>query len=827
VSARLRATPEARSSSVPTTPQARLEAWFRSRQWKVQPFQRAVWLAWKQGRSGLLHAPTGSGKTLAVWGAALLHAAQRKREKSAPRLKLLWITPLRALATDTLQNLRDPLDALGLAWQVGMRTGDSGTRERRLARQGKLDALITTPESLALLLSYDDTAPMLAGLDGIIVDEWHELLGSRRGVLLELCIARLRKLAPGLRTWGLSATLGNLDEALATLVPQDPTALLVRGTTRRSLRIETLLPREGERFPWSGHLGLRQLPRVLDAILAARTTLLFTNTRAQAELWHQALQSIWPDEPTQLALHHGSIDRKLRRDAEDAVRAGTLRCVIATSSLDLGVDFAAVDQVIQIGSPKGIARLLQRAGRSGHRPGVASRLLCVPTNALELVEFAAVRDALARNRIEPRRPLRLSLDVLAQHLVTRAVGGGFTSDEALAEARSTHAFADLSATHWQALLDFVVRGGEALQHYPDYRRVEHDPDDVYRVHDRRIAFKHRLSIGTITSDGSVRVQFLRGGDLGTVEELFVARLKPGDRFLFAGRCVELVALKDMTAKVKAAKQPNATVPRWMGGRMPLSTELAATMRELLESGRRDAPEVQAVASLLDLQVQLSALPQSGALLSEVLALREGTHVFLYPFAGRLVHEGLAALIAARWGRRDPNSFSYAVNDYGLVIVAAARVAVDEALLRSLLTPDGLLEDVLASLNLAELAKRQFRDIARVAGLLPPSLPGRAARALRHLQASGSVLYDVLRQHDPGHVLLEQAERDVLDAQLDIARLREVLTALATQRIALKRPASLTPLSFPLWAERVRGALSTEDWRTRVQRVADKLEAKYK
>ncbi len=863
-------------------PRAKLEAWFTQRGWQVQPFQRAVWEAWRDGKSGLVHAPTGSGKTLAVWGAALLHAASMRQAASHPptsnlrstrqvlsthqtaslrqpasthrpiappqtappsvtaakagtrrpeptknpKLRVLWITPLRALAADTLKNLRDPLDALGLEWTLGLRTGDSTAKDRRLARSGEFDALITTPESLALLLSYADTAPMLVGLEGVIVDEWHELMGSKRGTLLELGLARLRRLAPGLRVWGLSATLGNLEEARATLIPGDKTALLVQGRSPRDVHIETALPDAGERFPWAGHLGLKQLPRVLERVLAARSTLMFTNTRAQAELWHQALSAVWPEDLATLSLHHGSLDRKLRGETEIAIRSGQLRCVIATSSLDLGVDFAAVDQVIQVGSPKGVARLLQRAGRAGHRPGESSRVFCVPTNALELIEFAAVRKALAEGRIEARRPLRMGLDVLAQHLVTRALGGGFECDEALAEARSTHAFEALDEVQWKALLDFVVRGGEALQHYPDYRRVHRDDDGVYRLTDRRIALRHRLSIGTIVSDGAMRVKFLRGGDLGSIEEQFLGRLKPRDRFLFAGRCLELVSLKDMTAYVRLAKQPNASVPRWMGGRMPLSTELSQGVQELIAGHDWSSPEMRASSGLLGLQARVSALPERDELLVEEVVARGGQQLFLFPFAGRLVHEGLAALMSARWGRREKNSFGFAVNDYGIVIAPVNKAIIDEGLLRELLSPDDLIGDIESSLNLGELAKRQFRDVARVAGLLPPSLPGRAARSLRQLQASSGLLYDVLQRHDPGHLLLAQAARDVLEAQLDFTRLRSTLQQLATRRLLHERPPHVTPLGFPLWADTMRGALSTEDWRTRVERAAAKLEAKY-
>ncbi|MEO6138964.1 MAG: DNA ligase-associated DEXH box helicase, partial [Luteimonas sp.] len=496
-----------------------------------------------------------------------------------------------------------------------------------------------------------------------------------------------------------------------------------------------------------------------------------------------------------------------------------------TSSLDLGVDFPAVDQVLQVGSPKGMARLWQRGGRAKHRPGEEGKVICVPTHALELAEYAAARVALAHGRVESRPPLRLSLDVLAQHCVTLALGGGFEPRQLLAEVRGTHAFAGLSDDAWQAVLDFIIRGGSALEHYPDYRRVIHDDDGCYRVHDRRIAFRHRLSIGTITSDGSVQVRYMKGGYLGSVEEAFISRLQPRERFQFAGKTLELVQLRDMTAYVRIAKAGEGRIPRWQGGRMPLSSELGAEVEAILHTPS-DSPEMHALQPLLTLQERLSALPSPETLLVESLKTRQGWHTFVYPFAGRAVHEGLAALVALRWGREAPNTFGWAVNDYGLVLTAQTAASPDASLLQRLLTPERLLEDLILSLNIAELARRQFREIARVAGLLPPSLPGRAARSLRQLQASSSLLFDVLRQHDPGHVLLAQAEREVMDAQLDVQRLREVLERCRDRTLALHHPSSLTPLGFPLWAEAIRGQLSTEDWRTRVVRAAQQLETRH-
>ena len=841
----------------------RVDAYFAGRGWKPMAFQKDMWARYLAGESGLLHTPTGSGKTLAAFGGPLIEALARRdapsmppaSSPSAPRrgvaervgssdsvqkptvtavrrkkhpdtaLKVLWITPLRALATDTLRALREPLDALDLDWTIGLRTGDATSRDKRLAREGKLDALVTTPESLSLLLTYPDTAARLKDLQCIVVDEWHELLGNKRGVLLQLALARVRLLAPSLRIWGLSATLGNLEEARDVLLPHVATAPVVSGAKPRAMTLHTLLPPDPVRFPWAGHLGLSQLPRVVDQLLTARTSLLFTNTRSQAELWHQALTAVWPEDPATLALHHGSLDPKLRNAAEQGLRDGSLRCVVATSSLDLGVDFPAVDQVLQIGSPKGAAKLLQRAGRAKHRPGESGEIVCVPSHALELVEYAAARRVIARGKIESRRPPVMSLDVLAQHCVTLALGGGFDADALFDEVRGTHAFAALDAATWQAVLDFIVQGGRALESYPDFRRVVLDDAGRHVVDERRVAYRHRLSIGTITSDGSVTVKFLRGARLGSVEESFVARLRPGDVFQFAGRSLELVRLEDMAAYVREAKKKTGRVPRWAGGRMPLSSELAHEV-EALMSGPRDVPELRSVAPLLDLQEDLSASPRPDELLCETSKARDGRHLFVYPFAGRQTHDGLAALLATRWGRLRRNTFSMSANDYGFCVSPETddMLSVDE--LRTMLDPDGLEDDLRESLNLGELARRQFRDIARVAGLLPPSLPGHTPRSMRQLQASSGLIFDVLQRFDPGHLLLEQAEREVFAQQLEVSALRDALERVRHRSIVIHTPRSLTPLSFPLWAENVRGQLSTEDWRSRVERAAAQLEKRH-
>lgn len=801
----------------------RLGAWLAERRdGSVAPFQRAAWRAWRDGASGLIHAPTGSGKTLAALGGPLLDALARD-PAARPGLTLLWITPLRALAADLLVQVQAPLRDLGVTWRVLRRTGDSGSSERTKLRKGQVELLVTTPESLALQLSYDDCAQRLANLSTVVVDEWHELLGSKRGVLLELGLARLRALAPALRVWGLSATLGNLDEAMAALLGPAHQGRLVASRTPRRIIIETALPERVERFAWAGHLGLSQLRRVVAAASAARSVLVFTNTRSQAELWHEALAAVWPHAPDTLAIHHGSLDRALRLGVEEQLRSGAVRCVVATSSLDLGVDFASVDAVIQIGSPRGVARLLQRAGRSNHRPGEASRILCVPTHSLELAEVAAARRALAAGAIEPRVPLTGGADVLAQHLTTLAMGGGFDADSAFAEVRSTHAYAELTRAAFDAVLAFLLHGGPALDAYPDYRKIV-EAHGRYGVANARIARLHRYNIGTIVADGSVEVRYLKGGRIGRVEELFAARLAPGDRFLFAGRNLELVRIRDMTAWVRLAKGRRTAVPRWMGGRLALSNELGRWLQKTLADGSAREPEMRRLAPLLDLQRERSALPQSHQVLVEIVRARDGEHLFVFPFAGRLVHEGLGALLALRLGRIAPATLAFGANDYGVIVSARALPPLDADQLRQLLTPAALREDLIAGIGAGELARRQFREIARIAGLVFGSQPGRD-RSVRQLQAGTGLIYDVLAQHDPAHILLQQATDEVLERTFDLRHLSATLVDLASREIVLTRPSQLTPFAFPLWSEWIRGGLSTEDWETRVKRLATELETR--
>ncbi len=800
-----------------------LTAWFQQQGWQPAKFQQLAWQAYLNGESGLIHSATGSGKSLAAWGGPLLQALNGSPTKG---LQVLWITPLRALAGDTVKNLRAACTGVGLDWQVEKRTGDTSASARARQRRHPPEALVTTPESLSLMLSYANASQQFQSLQAVIVDEWHELIGSKRGIQLELCLAQLRAQRPNLRIWGLSATLGNLEEACNCLLgTQNQQGRLIEGPAARPLTIRAALPESASRFPWAGHLGTHLMPAVIDHLSPPGSCLLFTNTRSQAERWFEALLHARSDWLEGLGLHHGSIDRSLRERIEAGLAEGAFRCVVATSSLDLGVDFSPVDRVIQIGSPKGVARLAQRAGRSGHQPGGQSSILCIPTHALELVEIAAARRAWQAGRIEARRPLRDCLDVLAQHLVTLATGEGFEADETLETIRTTHAYAGLSDEAWQWTLTFITQGGPVLAAYPDFQRVVKGEDGRYRIAGRSHAMRHRMSIGTITSDAAIAVRYQGGGYIGTIEESFIARLKPGDVFLFAGRSLELIRVRDLTAYVRRAGRRRQAIPRWQGGRLPLSGTLADEVLTLLaeaDAGVHREPEMAAIQPLLALQKTVSALPTPEILLIEQSQSREGQHVFLYPFAGRLAHEGLAALLAWRLGQKQPATFSIAVNDYGLELLSDTLPDLALSQWRELLQPNNLEADLLQALNASELARRQFRDIARVAGLVFQGYPGRGKTA-RQLQASSGLIFDTLSQYDPEHRLLAQAQTEVFESTLEVQRLQKALTEIATKELSLQQTERFSPLAFPLWAERQRNRLSTERWEDRVQRMVEKLE----
>ena len=775
----------------------------------------------------MIHAATGIGKTYAVWfGPLMAWMDQNRTHLDQPSLQVLWLTPLRALAADTLDALYLPVKQLALPWTVELRTGDTPASIKRRQKSRLPSALVTTPESLSLMLSYSEARNLFNSVAAVVVDEWHELLGSKRGVLTQLALARLRRWSPELRIWGLSATLGNTGVAMQALLgDRADNGILVEGFKPHTIELKAIIPDRMDRFPWAGHLGLKLLSQVIDEIEQAESVLVFTNTRSQTEIWYHAILDNRPDWAGIIALHHGSLDKTTRRLVETMLGEGRLKCVVCTSSLDLGVDFSPVDRVIQIGSPKGIARLMQRAGRSGHKPERTSRITCVPTHAFELIEIAAARQSMDAGSIEPRHPVMQPLDVLAQHMVSVALGGGFAATELFDEVKQTYAYRDLSRRKFDWTLRFVRSGGPSLQAYPEYARVVLRKKR-YTVENRTIARRHRMSIGTITSDAAITVKSLNGRRLGTVEERFISRLKPGDVFLFAGQALEYVRIRDMSVWVRKAKRTKGPVPQWLGGRMPLSTELSGSVRQLLAhagEGELVSPEMKALKPVLDLQARWSKVPGAKEVLVETLRTREGHHLFVYPFEGLLVNEGLAALVGYRLSKRQPITFSIAVNDYGFELLSDNPIPREKSELKGLFSSNRLLTDILESLNASEMARRQFREITRITGLVFQGYPGGRQKSSHQLQASSSLLYSVFERHDPENMLLKQAAEEVLQQQLEFQRLKTSLQRISAGRLRVVKTDQPSPLAFPILVNRLRLKMSSEKLVDRIKRLQVRLE----
>jgi ATP-dependent Lhr-like helicase len=820
-------------------------------------FQRQAWQAYLAGESGLIQVPTGSGKTYAaVMGpiAELLAEAgwsPGSPGTSPPGLRLLYLTPLRALSRDLALAIQAPIEAMGWPLRLAIRNGDTSSHERSKQLRSPPQILITTPESLSLLLANGKAPELFGALQAVVLDEWHELMGSKRGVQAELCLSWLRQLRPGLRTWAISATIGNLEEAARAAVGVGAGApRILTADIQRATAIRSLLPDSIDGFPWGGHLGLRMYEELVAGLDPAVSTLLFTNTRNQAERWHQCLRFACPEMEDALALHHSSIDRAEREAIEAGVKAGDLRWVVCTSSLDLGVDFQPVERVVQIGSAKHLARLLQRAGRSAHSPGGTSQVLFMPTNALELLEVSAMRRGLAEGLVETRRPPQLALDVLLQHLTSLACGPGFEPQSALAAVRSAWSFRALSEAQWQWCLEFLEHGGQCLGAYPRYRKLVRcrlepggklgeEPAAAgepfhFRVLDKAIARLHRFNIGTITANRSVTVRFVRGAVIGHVEEAFIGRLKAGDVFFFAGRQLEFVRLREMTAQVKATTKKSSAVPAWAGGQMALSDLLSRHLRQEVDRCAQalagdgegdtgdwlDTPELQALEPLLRRQADLSRLPRQQEFLVELCRSREGSHLFAFPFEGRFVHEGIGFLWAWRLARHRPSTVTVSVNDYGFELLAPKGYPFDELLELhgdDLLDCSDLAADLEQAVNLSELCRRRFRAIAQVSGLITQAMPGQAKTG-GQLQISAALLFDVFQKHEPGHLLLEQARREVIEEQLELPRLQAALERLAASRWLLERTPRPGPLAFPLLVERLNNRMSNESVLERVQRL---------
>jgi ATP-dependent Lhr-like helicase len=805
--------------------------WLKKDDKKPFKFQEEAWSYYAKGYSGLVNAPTGFGKTFSLFLAVVIEginlAEVKDKKKGKDRLQLIWITPLRSLAKDIARAMREVLAELELDWHVGVRNGDTSQAEKLQQKKSMPEILLITPESLHLLLAQKGSSTLFSHLKCIVADEWHELLGSKRGVLVELAVSRIKGLQKAakqqhLRVWGISATIGNIEEALDVIAP-DLTAkrIIIKAKHDKKIVIKSILPDDIDTLPWAGHLGLKLAYKLLPIIEKSKTTLIFINTRGQSEMWYQHLLNLEPELAGRIAIHHGSIDFELRNWIEDALHTGMLKAVIATSSLDLGVDFKPVDTVVQVGSPKGVARFLQRAGRSGHSPGETSKIYFLPTHALELVEAAAIKEAAKENKIESREPVIMVFDTLIQYLVTLAIGDGFDDKIIYEEVKNTHAFKMLLPEEWSWIMQFITFGGDSLTAYQEFKKVAKDETDgLWKVKSRQIAMRHRLHIGTIVSDAMLKVKFLSGGYIGMVEEYFVSKIKAGDSFTLAGRILEFVQIKDMTVIVRKSKQKKAMSPSWLGGRLPLSSNLGVVLRkkynEVLNKTHKEE-ELDVVYPLFLVQQERSHVPRNDELLIEMINNKEGFHLFAYPFEGRLVHEILAALVAYRLSKLVPITFSLAMNDYGFELLSDIEIPMDDAIAYEVFSPENLTEDISLSINSTEMARRKFRDIACISGLVFQGYPGKYV-ANKHLQSSAGLFFNVFSDYDKHNLLLRQAYDEVFYQQLEEPRLAAALHRIQQSTIVITNPKRFTPLSFPIKVDSLRANMSSEELEHRIERM---------
>lgn len=794
-----------------------IQSWFLTKGWEPRKFQVDAWKAYLKGQDGLVSVSTGFGKTYAGCLAALSELVLEKADPTG--IHVLYISPLRALSADIIKSLRAPIDEMKLPYTVESRTGDTTASERLKQRKKPPSILVTTPESFNLLLISEEFREAIKKCRLVVVDEWHELMGNKRGVQIQLCLSHLRGMNPNMRIWGLSATLGNPDLAGRVLTGKEKDYAFVTEPVHKEIEIDCLLPDEIDSFPWSGHLGTAMMEKVVNHLNLKYSCLLFTNTRNQAERWFTEIKNMRPEWEGLMALHHSSVDREMREAVEHGIKSGDLKLVVCTSSLDLGVDFPMVERVYQIGSPKSISRFIQRAGRSGHTPTGVPRIFFVPTHALELFEYLATELAIDRGLKEEIVPPELSFDVLSQHMVTLAANEGLDLEKAFEEVVSTYSFRNLSKHDFENIVAFLTHGGKSLSAYPDYHRLK-EFKGKYLVPDKRMIQEHMMNIGTITSDPSIKIKFMRGGSLGSVEESFVGRLKKGDRFVFAGKSLEYVLMKDLTLFVKLAPPGAGITAIWGGQRLPLSSLLCEHLKEvfsLIEKGKFKHPMVEYLSPIIEVQKALSRLPGTQYLLVEETETKEGKHLFIFPFEGQRVHEALASLLSVRMSELSKVTFSFAVSEYGLEILAPPDFTFPIDKLRDLLSSKNLTVDIQKSLNMTQLAKKQFREISQVSGLIHQNRAGNK-RTMKNLQMSSSLIFDVFSAYEPEQPFFHQSYEEVKFFQFQEDRLRTVLEKLEQIPIENYKTMRPSPLAFPLIIERVGSRVSSESLQDRLLRM---------
>ena len=793
-----------------------IKQWFESQNWKVQAFQKQCWKAYAQGKSGMLHAPTGSGKTYAIWGGIV---EEMSKYKTPPKgFNALWITPLRALGVEIQKATQKMLSDFNPELKVGLRTADTPQSQRNKLLKDPPFGLVSTPESVHVLLAKKEHQKYFKQLKVVVVDEWHELLGSKRGVQVELALAYLRSIIPDLRVWGISATIGNKKLAREVLLGPTEKFTVIEAKIKKKIKVHSLLPKTMERFPWRGHLGIHLVPQVVKLIKKNKSTLIFTNTRAQCEIWFHRLLDIAPDLAGSIAMHHSSIDKKIRLWVEESLRNESLKVVVCTSSLDLGVDFSPVENCIQIGSPKGIGRFIQRAGRSGHQPKAGSSIYFLPTHAMELIESVALQNGIKTQQIEDRIPYLNCYDVLIQFLMTLAVGKGFDPKKIYPVVTSSFCFQTLGQERWQWILNFLIRGSQSLEQYDEYKKLILDKNGFLKAANKTITLRHRLSMGTIVSGNDLKIRYRKGGYLGSIEEWFISKLNPGDTFAFSGKILELIRIQKMEVIVKKSKAKQAKIPTWIGGRMSFSSHLSDLLKKaLFEDQNKKTREFKSLLPVFEQQKKESIIPKPDELLIERFETREGIHTLFYPFEGYAIHEAMACLMAYRISLITPISFSMSFNDYGFELLSDQAFSPDAFLDNDLFTLEHLFDDLAKSINVSEMARRRFRDIAVISGLVFQGYPNKRIKS-KHLQSGSQLFFEVFKDYEPDNLLYQQAIEETFDHGIERGRIQLVFEELEQKTIIWKNCSQPTPFSFPLITDRLRSKLSSENVEDRIKKM---------
>ncbi len=762
--------------------------WFQAKGWTAYPHQLEMVERVSAGQSILLLAPTGAGKTLSSFLPSLIDLAHTPRTG----LHTLYLSPIKALAVDIARNLETPISEMDLPVSVETRTGDTPQAKRKRQRSAPPNMLMTTPESLELMLSWPDAEKLFGSLKLIIIDEIHTLSGTKRGDLLSLSLSALRHLATKSQSIGLSATVGAPDKFRAWLSPQPEKVFILQPELTKSIEL-SILETEAERLPWSGHGGLYAAKEIYKLIVEHRPCLIFVNTRAQAELLFQALW-VHNDLTLKIGLHHGSLEVGLRRKTEAAMARGELDAVVATSSLDLGIDWADIQLVVQVGAPKGTSRLLQRVGRAGHRLDAPSRALIVPANRFEVFEALAAKLNVEQRLLDDLPAHEGALDVLAQHIVGRAVAGPFSAEQLYKQVCSAAHYQNLSRESFDRVLEFVATGGYALGHYSQFQRIVLGIDGQWRLASRRIATRWRMNVGTIVETDTIKVRLKGGGVLGEIEDYFVQGLSIGDSFIFAGRVLEFAGMKanQLLARPGQAKEPK--VPAYAGGRLPLSPGLAQTVRQLLNDPRTRKHLPPMVQEWLSIQTRVSELPSEERLLIETFPRGNRFYMVAYCFAGRNAHQTLGMLLTRRMERERYGPLGFVATDYAIAVWSRHEVSHPE----KLFTTDILGDDLEEWMAESSMLKRSFRQVAIISGLIDKNSPG-TEKSSKQVTINSDLIYDVLRKHQPDHILLEATRADAARGMTDIARLSDLLVTYEG-RLSHQSLTRISPLSVPLLLE---------------------------